>query len=287
MTAIVLAILITLPATAANTAVNYAVPDRYSLSVIVDIPYDVARYSGKELVDVNGNGQPGAINAIFASLAQFNRGGKPYSWVPISDCADAIDHMLKRRTPAAFRRWAVYELFNNCSGTVSSRLTLDPEDRNADLWWARFDALRVRGLKDADLKLGESFERFAEDPLAPRWKEAKKDAEAARGRLLAARPDLRSFLDETFGYLLSMEESLLSMAARSRQALDGRPLQKSKRLEQLKDIETSLADHRLRCDWTNVLPHAVIDKVGNSDARRYGFIPQPIRLAWPKNPSRN
>jgi hypothetical protein len=270
------------------------VPDRYGLpgkGGPNSISPEVAKLGGEALLkilrDPKDTRHIEAVLALIAKTDQTGRGKrKPYSWKPLADSAAAIDYLLEEGTPLAFRRWAVYDLFASASAEICARITIYPEDRQVDNRWASFNALRARGRRDVDPHLAEFFERYEDDPEAARWPEAKKAAGAARDRMLAARPDAKDMLAETWRLQENIEKNQLIVLARFQSHIDAQTKVPAARRAKLKAVEKSATDHRLRIGWANMVPRIMAEGIGAAEAKSYGFEPVPVRVGWPKIPAR-
>lgn len=270
-------------------------PDRYDLpgskGEPAAISSEVARLDGKALLaiirDPKDERRVEAVIALTLKIDQLDRGeDAKYSWAPIADSVAAMDHLFAKVPPGVFRRWAVYRLFAPAAGQTRSMMTLVPGDRKVDAWWERLDALRARGLRDGDPRLAEFFERYAEDPEAPRWREAKKAAGAARDRLLLARPDAKDFSAKVWRLQETVEDSQLVVLRRFEARLDGMTGVPPERRARLKAVERSTTEHRLRIGWANMIPRIIAESFSLAEARAHGFEPAPVLLGWPAVPAR-
>lgn len=211
--------------------------------------------------------------------------GAAYSWKPVDDALDALD-ILFALPPGAWRRWAVFDLFSVACSETRGRISLDPADLGTDARWARCGALRARGLADGDAFLAEVFERYAEDPLAPKWREARAAADAARARMEAARPETKEVLAEAWTYAGRVSDAQLAVGRRLAKAAREKKGVPAKRREALAALENSWVEHRLRAVWGTTVPHVAADCGDEKEAASYGFVIAPVRLGWPDIPPR-
>lgn len=273
----------------------WRIPDRFNLppneaALDADAQAAAAAMDGAALLavirDPKAPHRMEAVVALANRTSQVDRGAAPYTWQFIADGAEALDELLAHGSPPAFRRWAVYTLFTEQSSEVRGRITLDPSDRAVDGWREKFEAIRALVRRDQDPLLAEFFERYEQDPEAPRWREAKAAALAARDRMVAARPEFKKDLDHAMDLGKSIESAQLEVLRRLHVNLDSMKGLTPARRAKLKAVETSWVDHRLRITWANIVPRVASDAVGAEEARTYGFVAVPVRTGWPAVPPR-
>lgn len=292
MRALALVLLLASPAVAVDPGL-LRVPARDNLPGLdpsITVSPAVAKLGGAALLsilkDAKDERRHEAVLALTDRLSQTERGNKAYSWKPVADVAEAIEWSLDLGEPLEFRRWAVYMLFASGSAEVRGRITLDPEDRKTDEWWKRFDGLRRKAGADVDPKLAEFFERYRNDPLAPRWKEAKAAAEAGRDKMLKEHPERREHLEKVWKLQLSIEDSQQAILPRFYKNIEAKSKKSPARIEALKAVDRSVCDHRLRIGWANMIPRIMAESFGDADARSYGFEAAPVTVGWPAIPPR-
>lgn len=289
------ALLIASPAPAGEAPIDpLRIPDRFDLPGGLDPAYkvspEVAKLDGKALLailrDPKDARRPEAVLALTDNLNDPADEEKSYALKPLADLADAIDILLDLGEPLAFRRWAVYTLFTSGATDTRRRITRAPEDRRTQTWWRRFGAVRDRALKDADPRLAEFFERYREDPLAPKWEEAKKAAAKSRDRMLADHPERRENLAEVWRLQESVEKQQLDLLPSVTARIEAQSSASPGRIPALIAVERSVLNHRLRISWANMVPRIMAETYGESDAKSYGFVPAPVTIGWPEIPKR-
>ncbi|MEQ1918284.1 MAG: hypothetical protein ABL955_03720 [Elusimicrobiota bacterium] len=254
----------------------YAIAERYNLPLEEPPSYPPESAS-----------RAAAVLDLSARTNQVERGeNAKYSWEPMMNLTAELDALLAEKAPTAFRRWAAHTLFMTGSSEVRGRITLDPLDTAVDEWWKRYDAIRARGQADKDPILAEFFERYAQDPEAPRWRDTRAAAIVSRDKMLKARPEMKKHLDYVWGMLTNVTEAQLTVLARLNARTGARQDVPAARREKLQAIETSWVDHRLRITWANMLPRIVVESTDAATAKSFGFVPAPVRTGWPELPAR-
>jgi hypothetical protein len=278
-----------------EAALEALVPDRMSLPGVdgpqVEVSPRVAKMKGKALLEALRDPRDARhIELVLALYARLDQSGRPagvkYSWAPVADAAAALDYLYVDGAPAAYRRWAVSKLFAGACAGTRDRITLDPGDAAVDRWWSRCDKLRVRGRRDGDARMTEYFERWEEDPEAPRWRDAKLAATAARDLMLMKRPDTKPLFERVWRLQKSIEDAQSSVMGRMMASLDANTALSAERRARLEAIERSTFDHRMLVLWANMTPKIIAEGFDAAEAKAYGFEPAAVRLGWPQVPPR-